>query len=33
MDATMYAPMDPDGRSFTNLYQYIIDDNITDLKS
>lgn len=33
MDATMYAPMDPDGRSFTNLYQYIIDDNITDLKN
>ena len=31
MDETMYAPMDPEGRSFTNLYQYIIDDNITDL--
>lgn len=33
MNATMYAPMDPDGRSFTNLYQYIIDDNITDLRN
>lgn len=33
MDATMYAPMDPDGRSFTNLYQYIVDDNLTDLKN
>lgn len=31
MDDTMYAPMDPEGRSFTNLYQYIVDDNITDL--
>ena len=31
MDSTMYAPMDPDGRSFTNLYQYILDDNIADL--
>lgn len=31
MDETMYAPMDSDGRSFNNLYQYIIDDNITDL--
>jgi 5'-3' exonuclease len=33
MDATMYAPMDPDGRSLSNLYQYMIDDNITDLKN
>ena len=33
MDETMYAPMDTDGRSFSNLYQYIIDDNITDLKN
>ena len=31
MDETMYVPMDPEGRSFTNLYQYIVDDNITDL--
>jgi 5'-3' exonuclease len=33
IDATMYAPMDPDGRSLSNLYQYIIDDDITDLKN
>lgn len=32
MDETMYSPMDTEGRSFTNLYQYILDDNITDLK-
>ena len=31
MDSTMYTPMDTDGRSFTNLYQYIVDDNIEDL--
>lgn len=33
MDSIMYAPMDPEDRSFTNLYQYILDDNISDLKS
>lgn len=33
MDATMYAPMDPEGRSLSNLYQYITDDNITDLQN
>lgn len=33
MDATMYAPMDPEGRSLSNLYQYILEDNITDLKN
>jgi 5'-3' exonuclease len=33
MDNTMYAPMDPEDRSFTNLYNYIISDNITDLKT
>ena len=33
MDNTMYTPIDPEGRSFTNLYQYIIEDNITDLKN
>ena len=33
IDSMMYAPMDPEGRSFTNLYQYILDDNITDLKN
>ena len=31
MDATMYAPMDPEGRSLSNLYTYILEDNITDL--
>lgn len=33
MDNTMYAPMDPEGRSISNLYQHILDDNITDLKN
>lgn len=31
MDSMMYTPMDPEGRSIGNLYQYILDDNITDL--
>ena len=31
LDSMMYAPMDPEGRSISNLYQYILDDNITDL--
>ena len=31
MDITMYAPLDPEGRSLGNLYQYILEDNITDL--
>lgn len=33
MDSTMYAPMDPEGRSLTNLYSYILEDDITDLKN
>ena len=33
LDSMIYAPMDPDGRSFVNLYQLILRDNITDLKS
>lgn len=33
MDATMYAPMDPEGRSLSNLYSFILEDNITDLKN
>lgn len=33
MDATMYAPMDPEGRSLTNLYSYVLEDNLTDLKN
>lgn len=31
LESMMYAPMDPEGRSFSNLYQYILRDNITDL--
>jgi 5'-3' exonuclease len=31
MDAIMYAPMDTEGRSFTNLYQFMLDDNIGEL--
>ena len=33
MDETMYSPMDIEGRSFTNLYNMIREDNITDLIS
>lgn len=33
MDEMIHAPIDPDGRSFQNLYSYIIDDNIDVLKS
>ena len=32
MDNTMYTPLDPEGRSLSNLYQYILNDDITDLK-
>ncbi len=32
MDAMMYAPQDPEGRSFKNLYQYIVEDDIDELK-
>lgn len=31
LDAMMYTPMDPEGRSFENLYKLILEDNITDL--
>lgn len=31
LESMMYTPMDPDGRSFNNLYQYIVEDNIADL--
>jgi 5'-3' exonuclease len=31
IDSMMYAPQDPDGRSFENLYNYIMEDGITDL--
>jgi 5'-3' exonuclease len=33
MDSMMYAPQDPNGRSFGNLYGYILEDGITDLMS
>jgi 5'-3' exonuclease len=33
MDAMMYAPMDPEGRSVKNLYKIILDQNIQDLQS
>lgn len=32
MNATMYAPMDTEGRSLQNLYQLILEDDITDLR-
>lgn len=31
MDAMMYAPQDPEGRSFKNLYQYIKEDGVDEL--
>lgn len=31
MDAMMYAPQDPDGRSFENLYEMINEDGIIEL--
>lgn len=31
LDSMMYTPMDPDDRSFENLYRLINEDNITDL--
>lgn len=33
MDATMYTPMDPEGRSLSNLYSYVLEDNLTELKN
>lgn len=33
MDETMYAPMDPEGRSIENLYRYMSEDDITDLRN
>lgn len=32
MDAMMHAPQDPEGRSFKNLYQYILEDGIEELE-
>ena len=31
MDMTMYAPIDPEGRSLQNLYKRVLSDNIADL--
>lgn len=31
MEAMMYAPQDPEGRSFKNLYQYIVEDKIEEV--
>ena len=31
MDSMRYAPIDPDGRSFKNLYGYIVEDGIDEL--
>ena len=33
MDAMMYAPQDPEGRSFKNLYQYIVEDGIVEFNN
>lgn len=32
MDNMMYAPMDPDGRSLSNLYKILMDNGIDDLR-
>lgn len=29
----MYTVQDPEGRSFNNLYQYIVEDDITELRN
>lgn len=33
MDSMIHAPIDPEGRSFKNLYEYIEEDGIDNLKS
>ena len=33
MESFMYAPLDPEGRSYENLYKIIVDNNIEDLKN
>lgn len=33
MDSTMYVPMDIEGRSFSNLYNYVLEDDITELRN
>ena len=32
MDNMMHSPLDPEGRSFTNLYRLILEDGINELK-
>ena len=31
IESMMYAPQDPEGRSFQNLYSYILEDGIDEL--
>jgi translation elongation factor EF-Ts len=31
MDSMMHTPMDPEGRSFSNIYRYIHEDGISEL--
>lgn len=31
IESMMYAPQDPEGRSFSNLYRYIVEDGISEL--
>jgi hypothetical protein len=31
MNDMMYAPQDPEGRSYQNIYKLILEDDITDL--
>ena len=33
LEAMMYAPQDPEGRSFKNLYQYIVEDGIVEFNN
>ena len=33
MESMMYAPQDPEGRSFKNLYQYIVEDGIVEFNN
>jgi hypothetical protein len=31
IDAMMHAPIDPEGRSFSNIYKYVKEDGISEL--
>ena len=33
LDSMMYTVQDPEGRSFENLYNFIVEDNIDELKN